>query len=132
MLLFVVDFFLPQCIPNKYACLISNQFQTIKPIYFLYFQVPSNNNEDTTKTPVSGVVANWQSADLGGKVQELHDTLGRLRQEAEDSIERVRQESEDKIERLKRESDDATKTIAKLQMQLEQQSDYDLLKREVQ
>ena len=99
---------------------------------FSYFQVPSNNNEDTTKTPVSGVVANWQSADLGGKVQELHDTLGRLRQEAEDSIERVRQESEDKIERLKRESDDATKTIAKLQMQLEQQSDYDLLKREVQ
>ena len=101
-------------------------------ISFSYFQVPSNNNEDTTKTPVSGVVANWQSADLGGKVQELHDTLGRLRQEAEDSIERVRQESEDKIERLKRESDDATKTIAKLQMQLEQQSDYDLLKREVQ
>ena len=71
-------------------------------------------------------------ADLSGKVQELHDTLGRLRQDAEDSIERVRQESEDKIERLKRESDDATKTIAKLQMQLEQQSDYDLLKREVQ
>ena len=94
--------------------------------------MPSNNNEDTTKTPVSGVHTTWQSTDLGGKVQELHDTLGRLRKEAEDSIERVRQESEDKIERLKRESEDASSTIAKLQMQLEQQSDYELLKREVQ
>ena len=90
--------------------------------------MPSNNNEDSSKTPVT----TWQSADLGGKVQELHETLGRLRKEAEDSIERVRQESEDKIQRLKRESEDASKTIAKLQMQLEQQSDYDLLKREVQ
>ena len=103
---------------------------TDETCFFLYLQVPSNNNEDTSKTP--NVVTTWQSTDLGGKVQELHETLGRLRKEAEDSIERVRQESEDKIQRLKRESEDASKTIAKLQMQLEQQSDYDLLKREVQ
>ena len=96
--------------------------------------MPSNNNEDSSKT--ANVTATWSlqqaSSDLGGKVQELHDTLTRLRQEAEDQIQRVRKESEDKIQRLKRESEDASKTIAKLQMQLEQQSDYELLKREVQ
>merc|ERR1712008_147185 len=50
-----------------------------KPLDSAGEEVPSNNNEDTTKIPDSGVVANWQSADLGGEVQELHDTLGRLR-----------------------------------------------------
>ena len=92
--------------------------------------MPSNNNEDSSKTPNN--TNSWQSSDLSGKVQELHDTLSRLRKEAEDQIERVRQESEDKIQRLKRESEDASNTIAKLQLQLDQQSDYDLLKREVQ
>ena len=95
--------------------------------------MPSNNNEDSSKTSNNSTPwPNTADLNLSGKVQELHDTLGRLRKEAEDQIERVRQESEDKIQRLKRESEDATKTIAKLQLQLDQQSDYDLLKREVQ
>ena len=96
-------------------------------LFLTLFQVPSNNNEDSTKTS-----NNTADLNLSGKVQELHDTLSRLRKDAEDQIERVRQESEDKIQRLKRESEDASKTIAKLQLQLDQQSDYDLLKREVQ
>ena len=96
-------------------------FQFISPCSS--FQVPSNNNEDSSKT-ASNNSSSWslqQASDLSGKVQELHDTLTRLRKE-----------SEDQIQRLKRESEDATKTIAKLQMQLQQQSDYELLKREVQ
>ena len=58
---------------------------------------------------------------LDGKVQELHDTLSRLRKE-----------SEDQISRLRKESEDATKTIEALQMRLQQQSDYEMLKREIQ
>ena len=58
---------------------------------------------------------------LDGKVQELHDTLSRLRKE-----------SEDQISRLRKESEDATKTIERLQQRLQQQSDYELLKREIQ
>ena len=46
----------------------------------------------------------------------------------QDDITRLTKERD----RLKRESEDYTKTIAKLQMQLQQQSDYELLKREVQ
>ena len=57
---------------------------------------------------------------LDGKVQELHDTLSR-----------IRRESEDQILKLKKKSEDATKTIERLQMQLQQQSDYDILKRQV-
>ena len=81
-------------------------------------QVPSNNNEEESSKNDNS----WSMAsDLTGKVQELHDTLTRLRQE-----------SEDQIQRLKKESEDASKTIEKLQLQLQQQSDYDNLKREVQ
>ena len=61
------------------------------------------------------------ASDLTGKVQELHETLTRLRAE-----------SDDQIQRLRKESEDASKTIEKLQMQLQQQADYDSLKREVQ
>ncbi len=84
--------------------------------------MPSNNNEDSSKSNQTGN-AGWPhpTANLGGKVQELNDTVSRIRQEAEDQIRRAKQESEEK-----------SKTIAKLQLQLEQQSDYDLLKREVQ
>lgn len=59
-------------------------------------------------------------ANVNGKLQELHDTLSRLRQDSEDQIQRLRQESQD-----------ATKTIEKLQSQLQQQSDYENLKREI-
>jgi len=62
-----------------------------------------------------------QVAELDDKLQELHDTLSRLRKE-----------SEDQIRKLKRESEDATKTIERLQQQLRQQADYDALKREIQ
>lgn len=61
-----------------------------------------------------------QVTDLDGKVQELHDTLSR-----------IRKESEDQIQMLKKKSEDATKTIERLQMQLQQQSDYEMLKRQV-
>ena len=85
----------------------------------LLLQVPSNNNEEESSKNVDN---SWSMAsDLTGKVQELHDTLTRLRKE-----------SEDQIQRLKKESEDASKTIEKLQLQLQQQSDYDNLKREVQ
>jgi hypothetical protein len=36
------------------------------------------------------------------------------------------------IEKLKQESENASKTIERLQLQLQQQSDYNLLKREIQ
>ena len=61
-----------------------------------------------------------QVTELDGKVQELHDTLSR-----------IRRESEDQIQKLKKKSEDATKTIERLQMQLQQQSDYEILKRQV-
>lgn len=44
----------------------------------------------------------------------------------------VRQEAENQLKQMKQESEEKSKTIAKLQQQLEQQSDYELLKREVQ
>ncbi len=75
----------------------------------------SSNNNDEAK---SGI--NNQANVLTGKVEELHETLSRLRKESEDQIQRLRQESED-----------ATKTIERLQLQLKQQSDYENLKREV-
>ena len=61
------------------------------------------------------------SDDLDGRLQELHTSLSKLKQE-----------SEDKIQKLKRESEDASKTIEHLQQRLQQQSDYELLKREIQ
>jgi molecular chaperone GrpE (heat shock protein) len=75
---------------------------------------PSNNSNNLTPWNLQ------QASELGGQVQELHNTLNRLKQE-----------SEDQIHRLQRESEDATKTIEKLQTQLQHQSDYELLKREV-
>ena len=36
------------------------------------------------------------------------------------------------IEKLRQESENASKTIERLQLQLQQQSDYNLLKREIQ
>ena len=59
------------------------------------------------------------SSELSGdcEVKDLQDDITRLTKERD---------------RLKRESEDYTKTIAKLQMQLQHQSDYELLKREVQ
>lgn len=74
-----------------------------------WLQVPSNNNEEDSSTKTSGVNKGYD------------ETLTRIRREAENQIERMKQESEEK-----------SKTIAKLQMQLQQQSDYELLKREVQ
>ena len=84
-------------------------------------QVPSNNNEEeSTMTKNNDNTNSWSMAsDLTGKVQELHETLTRLRAE-----------SDDQIQRLRKESEDASKTIEKLQMQLQQQADYDSLKRE--
>ncbi|XP_040579143.2 LOW QUALITY PROTEIN: homeobox protein cut [Lepeophtheirus salmonis] len=54
-------------------------------------------------------------------VAELHRTL-----------ERFRKQSEDTIQKLKQESEDASRTIEKLQQQLQQQSDYENLKQEIQ
>ena len=48
------------------------------------------------------------------------------------NLARLRKESEDQIEKLKQESESASKTIERLQVQLQQQSDYNLLKREIQ
>ncbi len=48
------------------------------------------------------------------------------------TLDRLRKESEDQIEKLKQESENASKTIERLQVQLQQQSDYNLLKREIQ
>ncbi len=62
-----------------------------------------------------------QVSALDDKLQELHDTLSRMRKE-----------SEEQIRKLKQESEDATKTIERLQQQLKQQSDYEHLKREIQ
>lgn len=50
----------------------------------------------------------------------------------DDGTEMVRQEAENQLKQMKQESEEKSKTIAKLQQQLEQQSDYELLKREVQ
>ncbi len=60
-------------------------------------------------------------SELDGKLQELHDTLSRLKRE-----------SDEKIEKLRRKSEDASKTIERLQEQLKRQSDYENLKREIQ
>lgn len=58
---------------------------------------------------------------LEDKMANLHATLTR-----------IREESESQIKKLKKESEDASKTIEKLQLQLKQQSDYELIKREMQ
>ena len=47
----------------------------------------------------------------------------------EKSVEMKNQE--DQLELLKQKSEEASKTIERLKMQLQQQSDYELLKREV-
>ena len=59
--------------------------------------------------------------DLDGKLRELNDTLSKLKKE-----------STDEIQKLKQKSEDASKTIASLQQKLQQQSDYDVLKKEIQ
>ena len=41
------------------------------------------------------------------------------------------QEEKDQLELLKQKSEEASKTIERLKMQLQQQSDYEALKREV-
>lgn len=58
---------------------------------------------------------------VDGKLRELSETLTKIRQESEDQIQKLRQESQD-----------ASKTIEKLQERLKQQSDYEMLKREIQ
>ena len=58
---------------------------------------------------------------LDDKMANLHATLSR-----------IREESENQITKLKKESEDASKTIERLQMQLKQQSDYEMIKREIQ
>ena len=92
---------------------------------FFHFQVPSNNNEDSTKTAVSNSNSSpWslkQASDLSSQVQELHDAITRLKKE-----------SEDQIQRIKRESEEKTKEINALRMKVDEQRDYEMLKREVQ
>ena len=92
---------------------------------FCHFQVPSNNNEDSTKTAVSNSNSSpWslkQASDLSSQVQELHDAITRLKKE-----------SEDQIQRIKRESEEKTKEINALRMKVDEQRDYEMLKREVQ
>ena len=82
--------------------------------------------------------------ELDGKLQELHDTLSRLRRESDEQVneqqqhflQKVRAYSiqiyNDQIQKLRRESEDATRTIERLQQQLQRQSDYETLKREIQ
>ena len=53
--------------------------------------------------------------------KELHSTLSK-----------ELKESEEKILKLRKEVEDKDKDIEKLQLQLQQQSDYEIIKREVQ
>ena len=53
---------------------------------------------------------------------------------ASNNLERVKdvlQNQEEQLELLKQKSEEASKTIEKLKMQLQQQSDYEILKREI-
>ena len=82
--------------------------------------------------------------ELDGKLQELHDTLSRLRRESDEQVNKQQQNFLQKvraysiqiyhgqIQKLRRESEDATRTIERLQQQLQRQSDYETLKREIQ
>ena len=107
-----------------HSVLSLNQPQKIWPQKFLLFQdcdsgdenASHNNNEKKNPSSSTGM-----SSDLNGKLQELHDTLSRLRRESDEKIQKLRQDSEE-----------ASKTIEKLQQRLQQQSDYEVLKREIQ
>lgn len=77
-----------------------------------------NNVETATKNSTKEASAKM---DLDGKLRELNDTLSKLKKE-----------STDEIQKLKQKSEDASKTIATLQQKLQQQSDYDVLKKEIQ
>ena len=80
-----------------------------------------SNKEDSSGGAGTEDEEEASADDLDGRLQELHTSLSKLKRE-----------SEDKIEKLKRESEDASKTIEHLQQRLQQQSDYELLKREIQ
>lgn len=62
----------------------------------------------------------------------LEETTPKQLEELNETLSRLKKESEDEIQKLKQKSADASKTIADLQQKLNQQSDYEIIKREIQ
>ena len=94
--------------------------------------MPSNNNEDSNiNMKTSSAVNSTNNSSFAWSSHQLHQASSELSGEVKDLQDDITRLTKER-DRLKRESEDYTKTIAKLQMQLQHQSDYELLKREVQ